>query len=407
MCVFFFLTVIILIGASGALSFNGAKEIVENLTNPPEVKSTAHIEQTRADRLNGITTNYTNDATATAARYDSEIVAISASYDAKTEKQQERLKKYKRREKKKGESYRSTKDRILAEIASINAKKAEKTAALQAKKGKELAALQSNKTAALNETETTYKNDVGEVKDHNQKAVAKSEKKVANYGLGLGWFTIICLCLFILMAIIIEVIKKGSGIEETAAPTQYDFEENILVSAWQAISERVETFFRTIIQNFANNTPPPPEPITPPILYDTSNAKNEIVKYEFSNDGQRVVTLPPLSENLTRKGSKVVAKAQQSNESSNNGSNDSNDNSNAKEARRPIGYKQGHSYKKDSPTQTVYTENVESHKLRVCANCGTSYVYGHARQKYCKEDCRIAFWEKKSGRKLKKKKAKG
>jgi hypothetical protein len=114
--------------------------------------------------------------------------------------------------------------------------------------------------------------------------------------------------------------------------------------------------------------------------------------------------LPPLSENLTRRDRKVVAEKQPFNENSNN---DSNDDYNAPEARRAIGYKQGHSYKNDSPTQTVYTENVEGHKLRVCANCSKSYVYGHARQKYCKDKCRIEFWEKKNGRKLKKKKAKG
>jgi hypothetical protein len=242
---------------------------------------------------------------------------------------------------------------------------------------------------------------------------------VENYGMGLGWFTIICLCLFILMAIIIEVIKKGSGIEETAAPTQFDFEENIFVAAWQAFSERVETFFRTIIQNFANNTPPPPEPITPPILYDTSSAKQQIVKFEFSDNGQQVVKLPPLSENVVRQLKSMQGETISGTPSNGNNATlqnlqsngNSNDNSNATETPRPIGFKQGYtnanSNEKNSPTQTVYTENVEGHKLRVCANCGTSYVYGHARQKYCKDKCRIEFWEKKNGRKLKKKKAKG
>jgi hypothetical protein len=61
------------------------------------------------------------------------------------------------------------------------------------------------------------------------------------------------------------------------------------------------------------------------------------------------------------------------------------------EARRPIGF--------------VYanriTENVEANR-RLCAHCKNPYTYGHARQKYCCDECRVAAWESRTGRPLQK-----
>jgi len=61
------------------------------------------------------------------------------------------------------------------------------------------------------------------------------------------------------------------------------------------------------------------------------------------------------------------------------------------ETRRPIGFHHGNRN----------TENVEANR-RTCAHCGNAYTYGHARQKYCCDDCRVAAWETRTGRPLQK-----
>ncbi len=65
-------------------------------------------------------------------------------------------------------------------------------------------------------------------------------------------------------------------------------------------------------------------------------------------------------------------------------------------ARRPIGFFH------DNGNRT--TQNVEGSK-RTCSHCGKAYVYGHARQKYCSDDCRVAAWEARTGRPLQKQKS--
>ncbi len=39
---------------------------------------------------------------------------------------------------------------------------------------------------------------------------------------------------------------------------------------------------------------------------------------------------------------------------------------------------------------------------RICENCKSPYIYRHAKQKYCSDECRVAAWENRTGAKLKK-----
>lgn len=54
--------------------------------------------------------------------------------------------------------------------------------------------------------------------------------------------------------------------------------------------------------------------------------------------------------------------------------------------------------------QTQNVNNGKNSKLRTCKHCAKEYVYGHARQKFCSDECRKKNWEKEKGRKLKFKK---
>jgi hypothetical protein len=61
---------------------------------------------------------------------------------------------------------------------------------------------------------------------------------------------------------------------------------------------------------------------------------------------------------------------------------------------RPIGFQYGAT---KQHTQNV-TQNVT--ESRFCAHCGTTYIYGHSRQKFCSDACRIKNWKERTGREL-------
>lgn len=81
----------------------------------------------------------------------------------------------------------------------------------------------------------------------------------------------------------------------------------------------------------------------------------------------------------------------------------SNGNGLPKNERQPIGfaYANRNAYTR---TQTVETQTVTqpgNDHLRNCEHCGTAYIYGHRRQKFCTDQCRIDAWQDRTGRKLK------
>jgi hypothetical protein len=61
------------------------------------------------------------------------------------------------------------------------------------------------------------------------------------------------------------------------------------------------------------------------------------------------------------------------------------------DVRRPIGFAYGNRI-----TETVHANQ------RLCKHCQQPYIYGHARQVYCNDACRVASWETRTGRTLQK-----
>lgn len=49
----------------------------------------------------------------------------------------------------------------------------------------------------------------------------------------------------------------------------------------------------------------------------------------------------------------------------------------------------------DNPIQTQLPDG-----QRLCDHCGTAYTYGHRRQRFCKESCRVESWQNKNGKEI-------
>jgi len=57
---------------------------------------------------------------------------------------------------------------------------------------------------------------------------------------------------------------------------------------------------------------------------------------------------------------------------------------------------------KSQITQNVTSSNAGNAgtESRFCAHCGPTYIYGHSRQKFCSDACRIKNWKERTGREL-------
>jgi len=88
-----------------------------------------------------------------------------------------------------------------------------------------------------------------------------------------------------------------------------------------------------------------------------------------------------------------------------------------KEQRTPIGFNKEFkengndtntlnlTIQKSTIRKSLY-ENSVSTNQRTCNHCGKTYIYRHHKQKYCKDECRIDAWQKRTGKRLQLKKKK-
>lgn len=56
----------------------------------------------------------------------------------------------------------------------------------------------------------------------------------------------------------------------------------------------------------------------------------------------------------------------------------------------------------ESRTTKIVNDAANKGKDRTCEHCGKPYIYGHHKQKYCSDHCRVAAWEQRTGAKLNK-----
>lgn len=297
---FIFTICIALILASATLSFQGSFEIVENLTGEAVEVSMSPVNERRDGRESNILKNYQSDKSGIEKRFDAQITAAESKYDAKIDKAKNEYQRLKRKESDNGISYKTKKSKLKAQIDGHKASKANKVADLEKEKSDALQAVLSGKTKNLDRLSRRYDSDKTDVKKKNQKAEARRESKIELYGAGLGYFTLICLFVFIVCTIIIEIIKKGSGIEETPTPTSYFFKQGILSETYEIGKEHIQRIFYGLLRLWTNRIKPPLAPSEKeiPILYDLTNLEQPRLKIDFEKSAHPTVTLPPFSENV-------------------------------------------------------------------------------------------------------------
>ena len=357
MSVFILITTIGLVCLSGSLSFNNSVEIADTFTSEVEQADTKGASNNYDKERNEILNNYRTDSSSTASGYIAQINAKNTEYQSLIDIQKRGIERYERQEQREGKSYRTKKILINTEIERLEAVRDTENGILVSSQAIDLKSLLGAKNDDLKEIKTKYRNDVSTIEDDTNKKKDKKENKVQAYGLGLGWFTIICLIVLILSIILDEVHKKGSGIEQKVLPSPYDFSTSIVGEFFSVVSDKIQGKIRTKISEWEKKTPTPPLPTAPTNLYDLSQLEQSIltVKVEERPEETKIVYLP-------------------------------NDN---------------HLYENRREEK-----NNDSSKKRECEHCQEEYIYNHKKQKYCSTLCRGQAWEQRNGTKLTKRKAK-
>lgn len=336
---------IMLLAASGYLSFEGSKDTVSVVI--PQAKTEAYDNEVYLSNLESIEAAFSRDSAAIAARYAAQINAADAAHQAAQDARKTKLKGFEAKERNQGTSYASQKATIRQEIADASAAHAGAIAALHRDQAAELKDRQAVKDRDQATNRKAEDDRYQAIAGRNEKAIEQRDRNVSKWGGSVAYFTIICLAVLLLAIGLQEVHRHGAQIEEEALPNEFYFRQNAFAAFMAAVSERANTYMFQLIKRIEDGTPEPPEPGKPSTVYE----------YE------------------------------------------------AKVERRPIGFKTTpnetrKSAQENAPDSVAYeTRIIDRSKLKNCIHCGVEFMPNHKVQKFCGETCRRAAWELKHGRK--------
>lgn len=354
---FLFGATVLLIGASGYLSFTNSKNIVDALTPEAEQQTTTAAEDERnAARLEALAT-YRRDSSQNATSYAAQVEATRTRYASKIDVQKRKISNLYNRQRRTEQRYPTQIGKHRENIEVLEAERDAELARLTTENAQVLQQISTARAGQLAAIGNTFEKARQEVKQSNQEAKDDRTNKVSGYGLGLGWFTLFALAIFLLSVVLDEVYKKGAGIVEQFTATQYDFSDSVAADWWEAITTKHKQRLRAKIKKIEEATEAPPLPTLPAPLYDVSEIINDSVQIkreETEGEDGKVIYL---HDDFRRK----------------HGGTDEN--------------------RKD--------ENRQGEKRRKCHHCGDEYTYKHHKQKYCKDACRQDAWELRNGKKLK------
>ncbi|MEL6834554.1 MAG: hypothetical protein AAFP77_16285 [Bacteroidota bacterium] len=308
MSVFILAACVGLLFTSGALSFGGSKDLVENVAPEPEQQTTVAADSIAQAARADVLATYRADSLEIVQRYQVQAEALRVATASQIDVQRAQLRKYYNLERNTGKGYGTKKRSIRAAIEQLEADRDTKAAELEQAKAGELSAILQERKGSLSAIGEEYAAQRDSVQHFNASARADLDRKVSAYGGGLAWFTVICLAVFVLSVVLHEIHRKGSGIEERILPTQYDFSDTVMNAALHALGNRYQQLVRSGIRNFEEGTAAPPLPAGVSELYNLGELQQPVYEVSFEElpASQRSVLLnarPPIQSTAGGAGS--------------------------------------------------------------------------------------------------------
>lgn len=425
MSTFILIMTLLLVAASFLLSYKGKKSVIQNVLSSSESKEQVAIDSAYTIAQKTTLASFDIDSAVVAQSYQLLMKNETQKFNSKKEVAQQNFDYWSNKAKNSGRNYSTRINDAKSKIKQIEANRANKLTELENAKFAKMEVLKTANNRSLDSLQNVFTQTTISNQNH-------FEEKAQLYDSGGAWIVFVAIAFSIVGIILKRIFLKGSGIEEKPISTDYFFRPSIVSEAWEALTERVQQESRQMIADFSAKTKVPPLPSTPHALLDVASYTQPTYNWEImpplpkgnTDDLENKITSYAESivileeKNLHEQAQEMRLQANQVIKTylERNGQESTKEeieslhnqvvefvNGTTKEnpfsiVRRQIGFN------KNIPNDNRNNDNRsnENSNLRVCKNCGQSYVHKHHKQMYCKTECRITFWENKTGKKLKK-----
>lgn len=366
----FILTIALLV-VSIVLSWQGAKDIADLTIKPEAEKTTAYSDSTRNAAIQEAQKLFRSDSTTIETKYNGKAEATTTELMTQV----------------------NSIERKGKNATSLRAELKTKLANLQTEKATELEAKATDRNKEISRATNRADSEAQRITEDNSDKKKKEKEKRQRYGGYIGYFTAFCYVFFLVVFALNEIYKKGANITEKPIPSQRHFNPSVIAELMETIKEKLDVFFRTKIQDWANNTPAQPLPNAVSALYDfKADVLSDSIKFETeATTKTKIIKLPLKLPNIAANNNDNESSERQAIPQRQIGFLKPNTAANATAAvkRLPL---------ENSDTTTSVTANVA--KQKICLHCGNSYIYKIHNQKFCTESCRVKHWENKTGAKV-------
>jgi hypothetical protein len=369
--IFIFILTGAMLAASITLSWQGSKEIAEFAIQKPVEKTTNKSDSLKSVDFATAQRLFTSDSATIETKYKGIMQGVES------EKMNE-INAVERNAKGK-------------QATSLRAELKTKLAKLQADKATELEAKATDRKKAMDRATNRNDGEAATIATDNTTAKNEVNEKKTKYKGYIGYFTLMCYIFFLSVFTMNEIYHKGANIEIKPLPSQRHFNPSVFAEFIETVKEKLDVFFRTKIQDWADKTPPQPLPLSMSALYDfKADVLTDTIKIETIAKQTKIVRLPlkvhkiaaeTTDEQVERhqkqigffKYKEVIGKPKDIN------ANDSNDTQNGQ--------------------NNAITRVVGGTEMVVCCpNCSKQFVKNHKRHIYCSDECRIDFWQKSNNK---------
>jgi phage anti-repressor protein len=370
--IFIFILTLAMLTASITLSWQGSKDIADFAVSKPIEKTTLRSDSTKNADFLTAQRLFTSDSATIETKYKGKLEAIESD--------------------KMNEINVVERNAKGKQATSLRAELKTKLAKLQADKAAEIEAKANDRKKSMDRATDRNEGDAATVATDNTTSKNEVATKKSRYKGYIGYFTLMCYVFFLSVFTMNEIYHKGANIEIKPLPSQRHFNPSVFAEFIETVKEKLDVFFRTKIQNWADNTPPQPLPLSMSALYDfKADVLTDTIKIETTGKETKVVKLP-------LKVHKIAAISKEDNQLT----------------QRQIGFRKDDNTKGDTAEKeavrnaynatNMSISNTTKYTILNCAfePCGQPFERRTTFQKYCCEEHRIAAFESRTGRQLKK-----
>lgn len=387
--IFIFILTLAMLAVSMTLSWQGSKDIADFAVSKSIEKTTTKSDSTKNADFATAQRLFTSDSATIETKYKGKSEALTAEFNSRIGAS----------EGKANQTVNSAplwSKSLKAQAVALRGEMATKLATLQAEKAAEIEAKANDRKKAIDKADSRADNETATIKNDNITAKNEVNEKKTKYKGYIGYFTLMCYIFFLSVFTMNEIYHKGAAIEIKPIPSQRHFNPSVFAEFIETVKEKLDVFFRTKIQNWADETPPQPLPLSMSALYDfKADVLTDTIKIQTTGKETKVVKLP-------LKVHKIAAlKQDEINEETPtkvrvigfNKRDDTKDDTTEKEAVR-------NAYNAMSKTVT----DTSKYTILNCAfePCGQPFERRTTFQKYCCEEHRISAFESRTGKQLKK-----